>query len=195
MNQSPIAERDFRFGGRLERDPRGRLYDCRFRDMARAMRSGRPDLNLHAVEALAALKAANRAIQLLMERWAEQHGLSQGRLQVLFRLLRAEGHRLPLGELAEELDVSPRNITGLVDRLESAGLVERVPDPSDRRSTQAHLTDPGLAKIRSIWRQALELPIPFVAGFSQEELVQLRHLCLRLVERISQSAHRPAAHA
>jgi DNA-binding MarR family transcriptional regulator len=47
------------------------------------------------------------------------------------------------GTLARELGVSPRNITGLVDGLEAAGLVERAPHPHDRRPTLVTLTDDG----------------------------------------------------
>src|SRR6266853_654254 len=52
-----------------------------------------------------------------------------------------------LGDLADELDSTPRNITGLVDHLERDGLVERVPDPQDRRSVRARLTPAGRERI------------------------------------------------
>src|SRR5713101_3909077 len=107
----------------LGRDEAGRLYSVR----------------MSAVEALAALKIAGHSLGMLMERWAEQHGLSQGRMGVLFRLLRCGD--TPLGDLAEDLGSTPRNITGLVDHLEKDGLVERVPDPDDRRSVRARLTE------------------------------------------------------
>jgi DNA-binding MarR family transcriptional regulator len=46
-------------------------------------------------------------------------------------------------ELAEALRVTPRNITGLVDALESAELVTRARHPTDRRATLVSLTDTG----------------------------------------------------
>src|SRR5260370_35684689 len=108
---------------------------------------------MSAGEALAALKSAGPSLSMLMERWAEQPGLSQGRMGALFRLLRCGD--TPLGDLAEDLGSTPRNITGLVDHLEKDGLVERVPDPDDRRSVRARLTESGRAQIEAIWKQGI----------------------------------------
>jgi len=68
-------------------------------------------------------------------------GLSRARATVLARLQGAGSTNQ--GTLARELDVSPRNVTGLVDGLEAAGLVERLPHPADRRAILVTLTDDG----------------------------------------------------
>jgi DNA-binding MarR family transcriptional regulator len=47
------------------------------------------------------------------------------------------------GELAEQLRIAPRSATEVVDDLQSRGLVERRPDPADRRATLVALTDEG----------------------------------------------------
>jgi DNA-binding MarR family transcriptional regulator len=88
---------------------------------------------------------------------------------------------ISLGHLAALQNVSPRNITGLVDSLEKAGLVERVPDPDDRRSIHARLTAAGRSRIESIRQPALQLQFPLADGFTGDELVQLRHLALKLL--------------
>ena len=175
---------DWRFGGTLVKGPDGRLYDRRIREML----AGNPldeAGDSAAAEALAALKVAARAIRVKMDRFAERHGLSEGRLFLLFQLARAPEHQLPLGEIADHLDVSPRNVTGLIDHLERDGLVERVHDLSDRRSIQARLTPRGLQTINDLWQQARDGQLSIVADFSPEELTQLRHLCLRLVDKLS----------
>src|SRR5438309_11877850 len=135
--------------------------------------------DMTAVEALSALRFAGRSLRLLQERWAERHGLSEGRIGVLFRLKR--GGDMPLGELADDLESTPRNITGLVDHLERDGLVERVPDPSDRRSIRARLTEAGRARIQAVWKEGVDHQFEMVEGFSKDDLAQLRHLCLQLV--------------
>ena len=156
-------------------DENGCLYMKRFRDLFDPLK-----VDASAVEALAAMTLASRSLHLLQERWAEHHGLSSGRLGVLFRLFR--GGDMPLGEMALALDSTPRNVTGLVDHLERDGLVERVPDPDDRRSVRARLTPKGREKIEGIWKEALSRQFELAAGLSKDELVQLRHLCLTLVQ-------------
>ena len=50
---------------------------------------------------------------------------------------------LRLGELAEHLRIAPRSATEVVDALEGRGLVERAPDPADRRATLVVPTERG----------------------------------------------------
>jgi DNA-binding MarR family transcriptional regulator len=164
-----------KLGSELTRDAQGRLYSARMRELFGSLK-----VDLTVIEALSALRFAGRSLHLLQERWAEQHGLSEGRLGVLFRLYRRGD--CPMNDLAEDLDSTPRNITGLVDHLERDGLVERVPDADDRRSVRARLTPKGQARIESIWKQGLRHQYEMAEGFTKEDLAQLRHLCLQLVE-------------
>ena len=166
---------DAKLGFELERDENGRLYNAGMRKLLSNL-----NVDMSAVEALAALRIAGRHLHLLQERWAEVHGLTEGRLAVLFRLFRCGP--TPLGDLAEDLGTTPRNITGLVDHLERDGLVERVPDPTDRRSVKASLTEAGKVRIQAIWKEGLERQFEIVGDLSKEDLAQLRHLCLSLVE-------------
>jgi DNA-binding MarR family transcriptional regulator len=159
----------------LGTDEQGRLYSVRMRELM-----GPLNVDLTAVEALAALRLAGRSLHHLQERWAESHGLSEGRMGVMFRLYR--GGACALGDLAGELDTTPRNVTGLVDHLERDGLVERVPDTEDRRSVRASLTPAGKERIESIWKEGIERQFEVVREMSKEDLAQLRHLCLMLVE-------------
>ena len=99
-------------------------------------------------------------------------------------LFRLSGGPLPLGDLALALDVSPRNITGLVDHLEEDGLVERVPDPEDRRSVRARVTTEGQKKLDAIRNEMHQARDTIVGNFTDEELIQLRHLCLKLVQNM-----------
>lgn len=69
-------------------------------------------------------------------------GLSLSKLGVLRTLIEA-GEPMPLSRLAGKLACVKSNVTQLVDRLESEGLVARVADPNDRRSILAAITDDG----------------------------------------------------
>lgn len=57
---------------------------------------------------------------------------------------------LRLGDLAERLHIAPRSTTEVVDDLERRGLVERHPDPADRRATLVALTAEGTAAATAI---------------------------------------------
>ena len=159
----------------LARDEAGRLYSVRMRELFAPLH-----VDMSAVEALGALKIAGRMLGLLQERWAESHDLTSGRLGVLFRLFRCGD--TPLGDLADDLESTPRNITGLVDHLERDGLVERVPDAEDRRSVRARLTETGRARIEAIWKEGVQHQFEIVGAMSKDDLAQLRHLCLSLAD-------------
>lgn len=69
-------------------------------------------------------------------------GLSLAKLNVL-GILVSSNKPLTLGEVAQKLACVRSNVTQLVDRLESDGLVKRESDPADRRSIRAVVTDAG----------------------------------------------------
>jgi DNA-binding MarR family transcriptional regulator len=89
-----------------------------------------------------------------------------------------------MGELAEMLDITPRTVTGLVDNLERDGLVRRVADPEDRRSVYAEITDQGRDRVTALWREAAGIQATLTDGLKESELIQLRHLCLRLIQAL-----------
>ncbi|RCV53022.1 MarR family winged helix-turn-helix transcriptional regulator [Marinitenerispora sediminis] len=64
--------------------------------------------------------------------------------EVLLRLQRSPGHRLPMSELARQVSLSSGGFTKLADRLERRGYLARQSCPSDRRVTYAALTPEGL---------------------------------------------------
>jgi DNA-binding MarR family transcriptional regulator len=70
---------------------------------------------------------------------------------VLWALERAEDRRLRMRELADMTVLSRSNLTRLVDRLESAGLVERERAEEDRRGAFAVVTAEGRAMRRKMW--------------------------------------------
>lgn len=168
--------------GELELDAGGHLHDAAMRRTLVEMGGG---TSVEVLEALGALRLAAKQMHDSMERFAESHGLSESRLRVLTRLYYSPGRHSPLGALAEDLNVSPRTITDVVDVLERDGLVTRAPDPADRRSIQAVITADGLARIDVVRRDAIANQAGVARGFTPEQLVQLRHLCLRLVQNLS----------
>ena len=76
-----------------------------------------------------------------------EHGLSLGEYEVLARLSEEPEHSLRMTDLAGVLHLSPSGITRRIDGLVRSGLVERKQCPSDRRGSNAVLTDDGLRRL------------------------------------------------
>jgi len=178
VNMSQLTSKIDHDHTELQKDLDGYLFDPRIREvLARQGRRVEP-----GTEALAAVRILGKKLHVTMERWAERFGLSEGRFQILVRLKHQPSGRFAMGELAEMLDVSPRTVTGLVDNLERDGLVKRVDDPSDRRSVYAELTEQGRERIETLWRETTGVQAALTHGLKESELIQLRHLCLRLIQ-------------
>src|SRR4051794_29604905 len=77
-------------------------------------------------------------------------GLSFNEYDVLFNLSRQPGRSARMRELNGVILLSQPSISRLVDRLVSRGLLERLPDPSDRRGTVVHVTDEGYRTFREV---------------------------------------------
>jgi DNA-binding MarR family transcriptional regulator len=167
--------------GDLQAEASGLLYDAAMRRAIKEMEGGAP---AQVLEALGALRLAAKQLHDSMEQFADGYGLSESRLRVLMRLHHSPDHRLPLGALADDLAVTPRTMTDIIDVLERDGLIKRVPDAGDRRSVLAALTDSGVERIDAIRRHAMEKQAAVANGFTSEQLEQLRHLCLLLVRNL-----------
>ncbi|MFE9764549.1 MarR family winged helix-turn-helix transcriptional regulator [Streptomyces sp. NPDC005808] len=108
---------------------------------------------------------------------AAEHTLTGAQARLL-SLLSLEP--LPMRRLAQKLKCEPSNVTGIVDRLEARGLVERRPDPTDRRVKLAAATEEGLRIARSL-RDSLRFAREPLAGLSREERVSLRGMLQRML--------------
>ncbi|MFD4574850.1 MarR family winged helix-turn-helix transcriptional regulator [Streptomyces sp. NPDC058417] len=112
------------------------------------------------------------------EEAAAEHALTGAQARLL-HLLSVEP--LPMRRLAVRLKCEPSNVTGIVDRLEARGLVERRPDPADRRVKLAAATDEGRRIARDL-RQSLRFAREPLAGLAEEERGALRGLLRRMLE-------------
>jgi len=90
------------------------------------------------------------------------------------------GHPLPMRELAAELTCDASTVTGIVDRLEERGLVQRQPARDDRRVKALVVTNDGVA-VRDRLRASLLARAPHLLTLSPSERVALRDLLARVV--------------
>jgi DNA-binding MarR family transcriptional regulator len=94
------------------------------------------------------LRAHARVVRELERELQDEQSMALTDYDVLVQLAAAGERRLRMSELADGLLLSRSGVTRLVDRLETAGLVERVSCDTDRRGQWASLTDAGYARLR-----------------------------------------------
>lgn len=94
------------------------------------------------------LQAHARVIERLEAELQLERGLPLSWYDVLVQLQEAPGSRLRMTELAGAVLLSKSGLTRLVDRMNADGLVERCPDPGDRRGTFVQLTPAGFERLR-----------------------------------------------
>ena len=90
---------------------------------------------------IAQLVESSRLLRNYIDGRAKTRGTTRAQWIVLFRLRQQEG--LSQVDLAEVLELQPISLVRLLDRLVEHGLMERRPDPKDRRANKLHLTRAG----------------------------------------------------
>src|ERR1700755_716570 len=78
-----------------------------------------------------------RIMRTRFDQWARSYGMTRAQGVILVRLERQPG--ISQNEMAALCEVEPITVGRLVDRLEARGLIERRPDPADRRVRRLHL--------------------------------------------------------
>ncbi len=108
----------------------------------------RPDLDVSPMGIIGRMGRLAKHLERAIQETFAEFGLTAGEFDVLAALRRSgQPYRLTPTELFNMLMVSSGTMTHRIDRLEQAELVERVPDPSDRRGTLIVLTDKGFTLI------------------------------------------------
>jgi MarR family transcriptional regulator for hemolysin len=126
------------------------------------------------------------ALRKAFDRRACGHGVTRAQWKVLFRLERQPGLRQI--ELADMLDVEPITLSRIVDRLEEAGLVERLADPSDRRAWRLHITAQARPLVEKLHAIADEMIAEAFAGIDPRDIEITRKVLGRVRENASHAA-------
>lgn len=151
-------------------------------------RRERPELD---VDALALVGRMFRAVQLADAELAKEfprHGLQPGWFDLLAALRRAgPPFELNPTELMRATLLSSGGITKRLDRLEAAGLVERRPDPGDRRGTLVRLTRRGKAAVDRAVAAHVANEERLVASLSAAERRTLDRLLRKLLAGLERS--------
>lgn len=148
------------------------------RDRIGAAREAGTSTSLPGATLFSFLDVADRLYERLGEALGSV-GLSYAKYEVL-KCLRDAAEPVSLGSLAAEQSCARSNITQLVDRLETEGLVQRVPDPTDRRGVRAELTALGMASVEEGQTQMDLVLAEFAAAFTGPERTELGRLLDKL---------------
>ena len=147
----------------------------------------RPDLDLRAMATMLRanqlMTAALRAIDAVFA----PHGVTLGEFDVLAALRRGgEGTALSPTALARVAMISPAGMTNRLDRLEAAGLIERRPDPADRRGTLVQLTTLGRSTADRAVEDLVAAETAVFAGLSAAEHRGLDATLDKLIDRLDE---------
>lgn len=149
--------------------------------------------NRNRADLLAAVTVAARrqhaAYALFNQAMADRLGLHPTDLQCV-SLLGLDPEPLSTGEIAKLTGLTSGSATRLVDRLERAGLVERRPDPHDRRRTRVSLTAQRAPEAEAAWDEPGRAFAEVLDDFTDEELVVVERYLRRATQVGSAQAER-----
>ena len=128
--------------------------------------------------ALSVLRTGDQ-LQIRFARLLREHGLTPSQYNIL-RILRGEGKPLPILEIASRTITVVPGITGLIDRLEQAGFVNRVRCERDRRVIYVALDDHGTKTLAALDEPLLALHRQLLGHLTRDELKEL----VRLLEKV-----------
>jgi DNA-binding MarR family transcriptional regulator len=111
-------------------------------------------------------------------------GLTYARMRLL-GTLHCKGSQI-MSNISDDLGVTRRNVTALVDALENEGLVRRMPHPTDRRATIIELTPQGVDTTNSMYNGHREGVAEVFANLSEDE----RHELIRLLGSLREALRR-----
>lgn len=149
----------------------------------------RPDLDTLPMAVFGRIYRVSRLMGDRMEKEYQLYGIGRGEFDVLATLRRSGApYTLSPRQLSGTLMLTTGGMTGRLDKLERAGLLERAPDPNDRRGLRVTLTERGKAVTDEAVGAGVALQKAALDGLGEEQAAQLGDL-LRL---LLASADRPA---
>src|SRR5215211_7711368 len=144
-------------------------------------RAERPDLDASPIGVIGRVSRLARELEARLEVVYREHGLEPGWHDVLATLRRSgPPYRLRPSDFTGMLMLTSSGTTKRLDRLERAGLVERAPDPNDRRGVLIRLTPAGLELIDRVTEAHLENERDLIAALSEPERARLADLLRKL---------------
>lgn len=96
----------------------------------------------------------------------------------------AQKNTVTQAALAQAMDIDPMTLSGVLDRLEKRGLIERYADPGDSRAKLAHLTEAGAAIYRSAREVGTAMYENALVGISQQDAAHAQAVLQRMRDNL-----------
>jgi len=128
-----------------------------------------------------------RLLRVDADKRARAHGMTRAQWGILIWLERQPGTSQK--ELAELLEVEPITVARLVDRLETRGMVERRPDPRDRRIWRLHLSLEAHIMLREINRQRADMADMVTSGIDEHNQTIMIEALVRMKATLTRDSH------
>jgi DNA-binding MarR family transcriptional regulator len=151
-------------------------------DLIAAWRQQRPDLDVAPLQVLSRVSRLARHLDIARRGAFTAHGLESWEFDVLSALRRAgPPFQLTPGALLRATLVTSGTMTNRIDRLASAGLVYREPDPSDRRGVLVTLSERGRSVVDAALTDLLDREQALLAALSDDQRPVLADLLRTLL--------------
>jgi DNA-binding MarR family transcriptional regulator len=154
-----------------------------------AWRRELPDLDVSPFEVLSRITRLARHLDRARRLVFAAHDLEPWEFDVLTALRRTgQPYELSPGRLLTQTLVTSGTMTNRVDRLATKGLVERRPEPADRRGVRVRLTDDGQKRVDAALAGLLDHERALLAGLPDDDRARLAGLLRRLVMPFDEQA-------
>ena len=141
-----------------------------------------PELDVAPMQVLSRVTRLARHLERARGEAFAAHGLEGWEFDVLSALRRAgDPYELSPGALVQQTLSTSGTTTNRIDRLAARGLVERRPDPSDRRGVKVRLLPPGAAAVDGAMEALMAHEQTMLSGFDDDERDRLADSLRRLL--------------
>jgi len=130
---------------------------------------------------------AGRRWRVLLDEHLRAIGYTVARMEALLMIAHSPDRSTQIA-IAKRIGIEGPTLTRMLDMLAADGLVERVPDPADRRAKRIRLTPRGETAVVEIRGAVEALRRDLLADFAEEDMARVNEITARLIERLEEGA-------
>ena len=157
--------------------------------MVRSWQNELPDLDVGAMASFAHVHRLSALVRKQVDVFMADHAISTGEFDVMSALRRSgKPYEMRPAEIASAVMLSPSGMTHRLDLLEAAGLIERLVDPSNRRTTPVRLSRAGQKLVDTLVHSYAELLNELLSDIKPAEHRELDILLSKITTKVSNTS-------